>query len=70
MDTLEKKEKMTFKDYYRTLDIDSKKSLRDSFLERCNMPYPTFYSKLARNHFSVLEREVLEPLIKKGICII
>jgi hypothetical protein len=70
MDTLEKKEKMTFKDYYRSLDIDAKKSLRDSFLERCNMPYPTFYSKLARNHFSLLEMEALQPFIKEEICII
>jgi chemotaxis methyl-accepting protein methylase len=65
MDTLDKIKKMTFRDYYRNLDTNVKKNLRDSFLEKCNMPYPTFYSKMARDHFSTLEREALESLIKK-----
>ena len=48
MENAEKIEKMTFKDYYQSLDEERKKAVRDQFLVASGISYPTFYSKLTR----------------------
>ncbi|RHJ80653.1 hypothetical protein [Parabacteroides sp. AM08-6] len=55
-------EKKTFKDYYQSLDEERKKEIRNKFLEESGISYPTFYSKLNRENYSLLERKVLETI--------
>ena len=43
MENAEKIEKMTFKDYYQSLDEEMKKEVRNNFLEGSGISYPTFY---------------------------
>ena len=62
MENAEKIEKMTFKDYYQSLDEERKKAVRDQFLVASGISYPTFYSKLTRENYSLLERRALETI--------
>jgi len=62
MENAEKIEKMTFKDYYQSLDEEMKKEVRNNFLEGSGISYPTFYSKLTRENYSLLERKLLETI--------
>ncbi len=62
MEKVENIEKMTFSDYYNSLEADKKKTLREDFLNKTGGAYPTFYSKLSRNSFTNLEKEFLEKL--------
>lgn len=62
MDNAEKTEKMTFKDYYQSLDEELKKLVRNQFLEESGISYPTFYSKLTRENYTPLERRALEAI--------
>ena len=45
--------------YYKSFDTDKKRMIREAFLERTSLSYPSWYSKLARKRFSKLELEVL-----------
>lgn len=62
MENAEKIEKMTFKGYYQSLDEETKKQVRNNFLEGSGISYPTFYSKLTRENYSLLERRLLEKI--------
>lgn len=62
MGKVENIKKMTFKDYYQTLDEEKKKAVRDQFLMASGISYPTFYSKLTRENYALLERRALETI--------
>lgn len=62
MENAEKIEKMTFKDYYQSLNEELKKLVRNQFLEESGVSYPTFYSKLTRENYTLLERRALEKI--------
>ena len=54
---IRKNEKITFKDYYKSLDEKAKTKIRDKILINCEMSYSSFYSKQAKeNGFSKLEK--------------
>ena len=61
----EKKSEMVFKDYYQSLDEESKIALRDRILSETGMSYPSFYYKLANDTFKPLERKLINELISK-----
>lgn len=58
----EKMKKMTFKDYYQSLSEEMKKKVRDTFIIESGISYPTFYSKMTRENYSLLERKSLENI--------
>ena len=52
-----KNEKITFKDYYKSLDEKTKTIIRDKILINCEMSYSSFYSKQTKEDgFSKLEK--------------
>jgi hypothetical protein len=53
--------KITFSDYFETLDVQSKNELRDKFTP-IYVAYTTFYYKLRNNSFTELELQKLEEL--------
>lgn len=53
--------KITFSDYFETLDVKSKNELRDKFTP-IYVAYTTFYYKLRNNSFTELELQKLEEL--------
>lgn len=62
MENVEKIKKITFKDYYQSLDEEMKRTVRDQFLKESGVSYPTFYSKLTRENYALLERRALETI--------
>ncbi len=52
----------TFKKYYYSLEEKTKILIRDAILVKCGISYPTFYSKLNRNKYSLLERKAIEEV--------
>ncbi len=54
--------KSTFKNYYHSLDDAEKVEIRDTILRECGISYPTFYSKLNRENYSILERKAIERI--------
>ena len=60
-----KNEKITFKDYYKSLDEKEKIRIRDKILFNCEMSYSSFYSKqIKENGFSRLERGEINRICK------
>lgn len=55
-------EKVTFKKHYLGLTTQEQKHVRDSFINEAEIAYPTFYSKLSRDHYSALEKKALERI--------
>lgn len=51
-----------FSKYYKSLPLQDRNRIRDKFLERTGLAYPSWYSKLASGHFSKLEISLLEDL--------
>lgn len=49
----------TFKEWYNSLSSDSKSDFRDAFLVATGLKYPSFYSKLSRGVFSLLEQKFI-----------
>ena len=45
--------------YYKSLDKEKKKELREAFLKKTLLSYPSWYVKLARGKFSILELDLL-----------
>lgn len=70
MENAEKIEKMTFKDYYQSLDEEMKKEVRNNFLEGSGISYPTFYSKLTRENYSLLERKTFRNDMSNNIYLV
>lgn len=66
MENKEEIEKMTFRDYYDQLDDRRKIELRKQIMSESGMSYPTFYHKLAKNKFSLLERNMIAKLCDKS----
>lgn len=58
-------ENLTFKDYFSGLSDDEKSEIRDLFITRKYMAYSTFYQKVEKNSWSVLEFEKLEEITGK-----
>ena len=55
-----KTERLTFKDYYKSLNRDAR--IRDRFMEETGLSYPTFYAKVSRIGFSRLEQQLINRL--------
>jgi len=58
----EKVQKMTFGDYYQSLERERKTSLKNEIMKNFGVSYPTFYSKLCRGNYSPLEKKEIERL--------
>jgi len=58
-------EKILFKEYFETLDTDSKNAIRDSMMA-VGIAYSTFYTKVSDNSFKELEFRELERITKKN----
>lgn len=54
----------TFKEWYNSLSSDEKSEFRDAFLAASGLKYPSFYSKLARGVFSLLEQKFIVEYAK------
>lgn len=57
-----KTERLTFKDYYKSLNRDARIDIRDRFMEETGLSYPTFYAKVSRIGFSRLEQQLINRL--------
>ena len=62
MRKIEVLEKMTFSDYYKSLEASDKKRIRSEFISRSGIEFPTFYTKLNSGKYSLLEQKLLEEL--------
>lgn len=49
----------TFKEWYESLPLTEKSKFRDAFLTASGLKYPSFYSKIARGAFSLLEQKFI-----------
>ena len=58
----EKTDQIVFKYYYEGLPEDEKTSIRDGFLSASGIAYTSFYYKLRKGKFSLLEQNKLEEL--------
>lgn len=56
------KKKIQIEKWYKSLPLNSRKEIRDIFIQRAGISFPTFYSKLARNCFKDHERAILQEL--------
>lgn len=59
---LEKLSKITFRDYYHSLDNSNRTALKCEIMKNFGISYPTFYSKLSRGKYSPLEKNEIERL--------
>ncbi len=57
-----KPQENTFKNYYFSLDETIKVAIRNKVMNECGFSYPTFYSKLKHNNYSILERKAIESI--------
>lgn len=57
-----KTERLTFKDYYKSLNRDARIDIRDRFMKETGLSYPTFYAKVSRIGFSRLEQQLINRL--------
>ena len=62
MEKQTKTERLTFKDYYKSLNRDARIDIRDRFMEETGLSYPTFYAKVSRIGFSRLEQQLINRL--------
>ncbi len=58
----DKSNRIAFIEYYFTLSPKEKQRVRDEFLKSSGISYPTWYSKLNRNNFSILEMKELSRI--------
>lgn len=45
--------------YYKNQDVEKRREIRESFLERTMLSYPAWFSKISRKCFSPLEMKLL-----------
>ena len=57
-----KNEKKTFVEYYSSLPKEEQLIVRNKFLSQSGISYPTFYSKLSRKRYNLLEQKALEDI--------
>ena len=57
-----KPERLTFKNYYKSLNRDARIDIRDRFMQETGLSYPTFYAKVSRIGFSRLEQQLINRL--------
>lgn len=57
-----KTERLTFKNYYKSLNRDARIDIRDRFMQETGLSYPTFYAKVSRIGFSRLEQQLINRL--------
>jgi hypothetical protein len=67
MEVVEKSKKMTFRDYYKSLDEEQKREVRDKYLAASGMSFPTFYSKLRRGNYTLLEQKAIESICETSL---
>lgn len=58
-----------FSSYYKKLSILERNRVRNEFLEKTGLAYPSWYSKLSSGHFSKLEQSLLEDICDLEIVI-
>lgn len=51
-----------FIDFYRSQEIGRRKEIRDEFLRRSGLSYPSWGSKLNRENYTLLEIAALEDI--------
>lgn len=54
--------------YYKKQDKMKKRAIRDAFLEKASLTYPSWYQKLAKKRFSKLEMDALEDICGTSFC--
>ena len=57
----------TFKEWYDSLTLKEKKDFRCLFLKETGLSYPTFYSKMNRSNFSLLEQKLIIEYVKQDL---
>lgn len=57
----------TFKEWYDSLTLQEKKDFRALFLKETGLSYPTFYSKITRSNFSLLEQKFIIEYVKQDL---
>ena len=63
MELATKTQQISFREWYNSLDSLGKIKFRDQFMNISGIKYPTFYSKLQRNFFSLLEKKAIQELV-------
>lgn len=58
--------KKSFLEYYSEVNSAEKKRIRDSFIVESGLSYPSWYSKLARKNFTLIEMKCLEDICGKS----
>lgn len=51
--------------FYKEQDEESRVRIRECFLEKTGLSYPSWYSKISRKAFSRLEMEALSNICQK-----
>lgn len=54
--------KMTFSDYYRNQSSEEKERIREEFISKSGIKFPTFYAKLNSGRYSKLEQQLMERI--------
>lgn len=65
MKKTEKSNRPNYKSLIMSMPKDIRLALRDEFLRRSGLPYPSFYTKLRCNNFRLLEINLMNELIEK-----
>jgi hypothetical protein len=65
MENSEKTVQIVFKYYYEGLPEEEKTSIRNAFLSASGIAYTSFYYKLRKGKFSLLEQSKLEELCNR-----
>lgn len=55
--------KLLFRVWYDSLGNIKKREFRDAFMKTSGIQFPTFYSKLQRNSFTILEKKAIREII-------
>ena len=63
METGAKMKQISFREWYNSLGTLEKREFRDTFMEVSGIQFPTFYSKLQRNSFTILEKKAIKEII-------
>lgn len=56
--------KMRFLDYYRSKSASERIEIRNRFLKESGVTYPSWYVKICRGRFRVLELKLLSDICK------
>lgn len=65
MKKTEKSNIPNYKSLIMMMPKETRLALRDEFLKKSGLPYPSFYTKLRRNKFRLLEMNLMNELIEK-----